>query len=146
MTDETTLTADERDWIYHAEMRGEGGGLKYILAIIRRLDRELVAARRERDEWRQSCEKARDCARTIRETTETRVWHAALDAVAVSRKGCHDTYSGGHHYDGHYDAYHHGMDTVCTVLEEKIKALRARYPRPATLDDEIGRASCRERV
>ena len=36
------------------------------------------------------------------------------DAVRIAN-GCHD-YSGGHHNDGHYDAYHHGIQTVINAL------------------------------
>lgn len=42
------------------------------------------------------------------------------DALRIAR-GCHD-YSGGHHTDGHYDAYHHGIQTVINVLEAAEKA------------------------
>lgn len=42
------------------------------------------------------------------------------DALLIAR-GCHD-YSGGHHTDGHYDAYHHGIQTVINVLEAAEKA------------------------
>ena len=41
------------------------------------------------------------------------------DAVRMAR-GCHD-YSGGHHHDGHYDAFHHGVQTVINVLESAEK-------------------------
>ena len=42
------------------------------------------------------------------------------DALRIAR-GCHD-YSGGHHTDGDYDAYHHGIQTVINVLEAAEKA------------------------
>ena len=41
------------------------------------------------------------------------------DALRIAR-GCHD-YNGGHHTDGHYDAYHHGLQTVINVLEAAEK-------------------------
>jgi len=41
------------------------------------------------------------------------------DAVRLAR-GCHD-YNGGHHTDGHYEAYHHGIQTVINVLEHAAK-------------------------
>lgn len=37
------------------------------------------------------------------------------DAVRVAR-GCMD-YCGGHHNDGHLEAYQHGIDTVIRALE-----------------------------
>ena len=42
------------------------------------------------------------------------------DALRIAC-GCHD-YSGGHHTDGHHDAYHHGIQTVINVLEAAKKA------------------------
>lgn len=41
------------------------------------------------------------------------------DAVRIAR-GCHD-YNGGHLSDGHYEAYHHGIQTVINVLEAAEK-------------------------
>jgi len=41
------------------------------------------------------------------------------DAVKIAR-GCHD-YGGGHHSDGHMDAYQHGIQTVVQALEAAAK-------------------------
>jgi hypothetical protein len=45
---------------------------------------------------------------------------AFADALRIAR-GCHD-YNGGHHSDGHYEAYHHGIQTVINVLEAAEKS------------------------
>lgn len=36
------------------------------------------------------------------------------------RNGCLATYAGGHHGDGHLDAFRHGMETVFNLLEEEF--------------------------
>ena len=56
------------------------------------------------------------------------------------RRGCLLTYGGGHHTDGHLDAFRHGMETVFNLLEaefppaeqckavpELVAALKALY-------------------
>lgn len=57
------------------------------------------------------------------------VWNAAIEAAAevasVSmRKECHDTYNGGYRETAELTAFHHGMDTVCNVIEGKFRALK----------------------
>lgn len=42
------------------------------------------------------------------------------DAVRIAR-GCTD-YGGGHHYDGHMEAYQHGIQTVINALESAERA------------------------
>ena len=42
------------------------------------------------------------------------------DALRIAR-GCTD-YGGGHHNDGHMDAYQHGIQTVINALEAAEKA------------------------
>lgn len=39
---------------------------------------------------------------------------------AEYRKGCLDTYGGGHHDDGHLEAFRHGMETVFNLLEAEF--------------------------
>ena len=52
MTDETTLTAEDRQLVSAwAKEEWRNDVAAALVPIIRRLDRELVAARRERDEW-----------------------------------------------------------------------------------------------
>lgn len=36
------------------------------------------------------------------------------------RKGCLDTYAGGHRNDGHLEAFQHGMETVFNLLEAEF--------------------------
>lgn len=47
-----------------------------------------------------------------------------LESLAKDRQACHDTYSGGHHSDGHYDAFHHGMDTIFNYIDGQLRAAR----------------------
>ena len=41
------------------------------------------------------------------------------------REGLLATYAGGHHYDGNLEAFQHGMNTVCNVLEKRAEAALA---------------------
>lgn len=38
------------------------------------------------------------------------------------REGCHATYNGGHHDEACRKAFHHGMDTVCNVIQNRMDA------------------------
>lgn len=40
----------------------------------------------------------------------------ALETAENIRANCHATYNGGHHEENMYEAFHHGMDTICNVL------------------------------
>lgn len=52
----------------------------------------------------------------------------ALEAIESERAGCHATYNGGHHNDGHLEAFHHGMDTVFNALQQHVFFALARLP------------------
>lgn len=43
-----------------------------------------------------------------------------LKALAEFRKSCHDSYNGGHHEPATNEAFHHGMDTICNILEDWV--------------------------
>lgn len=51
-------------------------------------------------------------------------------------EGCHD-YGGGHHADGHMDAYQHGISTVVNVLAAAMKDENAY---PVKVAEEVGKA------
>jgi hypothetical protein len=51
--------------------------------------------------------------------------------VVELRESCHMTYNGGwHHSEDGMKAFHHGMDTVCNVLESWLE--KSASPPPAT--------------
>ena len=63
------------------------------------------------------------CARTIETLlAENAAMREALRHIGSEefRNGLLETYAGGHHYDGHLDAFQHGMNTVCNVLERRV--------------------------
>jgi hypothetical protein len=109
MSDETALTPEEHMAIATAETWPYAPVHQRLVATIRRLDAELVAARRERDECASRSKALWDTAMNA----EARGWHSALDAVKRICEPEDDS----------------EMQT-CAFDVEDFKALRSRHLRP----------------
>lgn len=97
------------EWVHYSDHAAEAERLRAAV-----VEEQRLCALKTKSLGEQLAESRADVER-LREAL------SKLESKAF-RESLHGTYSGGHHYDGHYEAFHHGMDTVCNVLEAHVRA------------------------